>query len=340
MIGQNNLNERTEPRVPRNTILYAPILAAVLLMQAGTGHTQQPTWEVFLTGVYAEALQDGISADTLDAVLTDIEPIPRVIELDRYQPEVTLTFSEYMETRIPDTLVEAARERYRRYGALLDSIASHYGLDPEFIVALWGLETRFGSYTGSFSVVAAVATLAWDLRRSAFFRRELMHALHILDEQHIAFADMKGSWAGAMGQSQFMPSSFRDFAQDWDFDGRKDIWTNKGDVFASAANYLSRAGWTRGMPWGGEVIVPAGLDLSGTGYGNVRPLSAWYELGVTWTGSVPSVALDTETSLILPDGADGPAYLVFPNYHVLLDWNRSNYFALSVVSLADKIADR
>ena len=205
---------------------------------------------------------------------------------------------------------------------------------------MWGLETRFGSYTGGFDVVASTATLAWDERRAAFFRNELMHALRILDEGHIARGDMTGSWAGAMGQSQFMPSSFSTYAYDWDLDGRRDIWTNKGDVFASAANYLSRSGWREGLPWGGPVDLPEGFDASLSGAGKTMRLADWLDLGVTWIGAGPAVALDEEASLAKPGGEGGPAWLVFDNYRAILKWNRSDYFAMSVVTLADAIARR
>ena len=211
---------------------------------------------------------------------------------------------------------------------------------PNTSSPLWGLETRFGSYTGGFDVIAAVATLAWDTRRSAFFRGELMHALRILDEGHIARGDMNGSWAGAMGQSQFMPSSFATFAVDWDLDGRRDIWTNKGDVFASAANYLSGSGWRAGLPWGAGVVLPGGLSADLAGNRKTMPLADWLDLGLAWADAAPVVALDEAASLVLPAGEDGPSWLVFDNYRTLLKWNRSDYFVMSVVTLADRIAGR
>ena len=301
---------------------------------------QDVEWDAFLEGVYAEGRADGISEATLAAALSGLQPIPRVIELDRRQPEGTVTFDDYMESRVPAELVATAQQRYAQHEPLLVAIADHHGLDPEFIIALWGLETRFGSYTGGFDVIASVATLAWDQRRSDFFRAELMHALRILDEGHIGRNDMKGSWAGAMGQSQFMPSSFATYAVDWDLDGRRDIWTTKGDVFASAANYLSRSGWRAGLPWGGPVSLPAGFDTSLEGNRKTMPLTDWLALGVAWIGEGPEVALDEETSLVMPGGEDGPAWLVFNNYRTILKWNHSNYFAMSVVTLADAIAGR
>ena len=321
--------------------LLLVLSVAALIAAADTARAQEmPPWQDFLQGVRAEARQAGIGEATLAAALAGLEPVQRVLELDRRQPEGTITFAEYMEKRLPPRLIETARQRYARHRPLLDAIAFHYGLDAEAIVALWGLETRFGSYTGGFDVIAAVATLAWDARRSAFFRGELMAALAILEEGHIARDDMMGSWAGAMGQSQFMPSSFQAYAVDWDLDGRRDIWTNKGDVFASAANYLARAGWRRGEAWGGEVVLPPGFDTGLADHRQPMPLNAWLELGVAWASTPPAMAADAPASLALPGGEGGPAWLVFNNYRTVLKWNRSDYFAMSVFALADALASQ
>ncbi len=315
--------------------LPAVALACSVLFLFALTSARASGWEEFLADVRAEATALGISQQTLDAALSELEPDARVIELDRYQPEGLLTFDEYMESRVPESLIARAQEKYVEHRPLLEAIASHYEFDAEYIVAVWAVETRFGSYTGGFDVIAAVATLAFDGRRSAFFRHELFHALKILDEGHIARADMTGSWAGAMGQSQFMPSSFNLFAVDWDLDRRRDIWQNRGDVFASIANYLARSGWQRGMPWGGVVIVPEGYDLSRDG---VEPLETWLSRGVTWQGEAPVIPPDAAASLVLPAGAGGPAFLVFDNYRAILKWNRSDYFAMSVIAIADALS--
>ncbi len=292
-------------------------------------------WDEFLAGVRTEAAAAGVGQQTLDAALTGLEPIARVIELDRHQPESVLTFDEYMESRVPESLIDKAEEKYAEHRPLLEAIAAHYGFDAEYIVAIWAVETRFGSYTGGFDVIAALATLAFDGRRGAFFRNELLHALTILDEGHISRNDMTGSWAGAMGQSQFMPSSFNRFAVDWDLDRRRDIWQNRGDVFASIANYLARSGWQRGMPWGRAVTVPGEPGLAPDG---IEPLETWFSRGVTWQGEVSDLPLNAAASLVLPAGADGPAFLVFDNYRAILKWNRSDYFAMSVTAIADALS--
>ncbi len=312
----------------------------VLLLVVSTARADQPTWGAFLEGVYEQGRSEGISEAVLVEALGGIRPIDRVLELDRRQPEGTVTFDEYMASRIPPELMTEARRRYEEDLPLLTAIGDKYGVDPEFIVALWGLETRFGTYTGGFDVVNSLATLAWDPRRSDYFRGELMRALHILDQGHISHSDMKGSWAGAMGQCQFMPSSFMSYAVDWDLDGHKDIWTTRGDVFASAANYLSGVGWREGLPWGGRVKLPAGLDTELAGNRNTLPLSQWQAMGVTFVGNPPQVGANEQASLILPGGPGGPAYLVFDNYRAIMKWNRSDYFGMSVVTLADAVTGR
>ena len=310
-------------------------LACSVLFLLALPSASDSGWEEFLAGVRTEAAAAGVSQQTLNAALAGLEPIARVIELDRHQPESVLTFDEYMESRVPESLIERAGEKYAEHQPLLEAIAAHYGFDAEYIVAIWAVETRFGSYTGGFDVIAALATLAFDGRRSAFFRNELLHALTILDDGHISRTDMTGSWAGAMGQSQFMPSSFNRFAVDWDLDRRRDIWQNQGDVFASIANYLARSGWQRSMPWGGAVTVPEERDLTHDG---VEPLETWLSRGVTWQGEAPDLPLDAAASLVLPAGTDGPAFLVFDNYRAILKWNRSDYFAMSVIAIADALS--
>ena len=317
------------------------LFAALIVAWSATAHSQnRPDWNEFLQGVVDEATADGISPATVHAALDGITPIDRVIELDRRQPEGTVTFDEYMESRLPPVLVAEGRGQYDQHLPLLLSVSDTYGVDAPTIVALWGHETRFGRYTGGFDVIPALATLAWDTRRSDFFRKELMFALKILDEGHITNDKMVGSWAGAMGQSQFMPSSFHGYAEDWDRDGRRDIWTTKGDVFASAANYLHNHGWELGESWGGEVFLPVGFDTSLAGHDTARPLSEWLAMGVTFKDETPDVTSNEPTTFALPGGETGPAYLVFSNYRVILRWNRSDYFAMSVVRLADLIVAR
>lgn len=295
-------------------------------------------FSAWLQDLRKEAAAKGISQATLDAALTGIQPIPRVIELDRKQPEFTLTFDEYMRRVVPEARVQKGRKRLAENRKLLEEVSRQYGVQPQFIVAFWGIETDFGRVTGGFKVVPALATLAHDGRRSAYFRKELFDALTILDGGHIKPDDMVGSWAGAMGQPQFMPSSFVRFAVDENGDGRKDIWNSKADVFASAANYLSRSGWHGDERWGRQVTLPKGFDLSLADEKIRKPVNDWAALGVTRANGAPLPKSTLEASLIMPVKDKGPAFLVYNNYRVILKWNRSHFFALAVGRLADRIA--
>ena len=312
-------------------------VALGLLVSATPAMAHEPSFAEWLIDLRSEAEALGIAHATLDAALTGIEPIARVIELDRRQPEVTQTFDEYMARRVTPALVDEGRHALQDHRELLEAVGAAYGVQPRFIVALWGVETRYGKYTGGFPVVAALATLAYDARRGSFFRRQLLDALRIIDGGHVAAKEMTGSWAGAMGQNQFMPSSFLDFAVDHDGDGRKDIWATAADVFASTANYLARQGWRGDQGWGGEVVLPEGLDPSLVGLDVAKRLDAWASLGVRGADGGVLAPGDTKASIVTPGGLDNAAYLVFDNYRTILKWNRSNYFAVSVGHLADLI---
>ena len=335
--------KRRDPRIGMKPARMAAILALVGAMMTGGAVAQEDgaeSFEEWRKGVRSEALGLGISAATFDAAFADIEPIPRVIELDRSQPEVTLTFDQYVERVVPESRVAKGRKLLAEHRDLLEPIGRKYGVPPRFIVALWGIETNFGQYLGGFPVIGALATLAHDGRRSAYFRQELLHALRILEDGHITADAMVGSWAGAMGQSQFMPSSFVNYAIDYDDDGRRDIWGTQGDVFASAANYLAQAGWHAGETWGRRVQLPASFDHALTGLEVKKTLADWQALGLRRAdgGALPQAAMNG--SVVLPGGEGGPAYLVYDNYRTIMRWNRSFYFATSVGLLADGIGRR
>ncbi|MEQ8248640.1 MAG: lytic murein transglycosylase [Alphaproteobacteria bacterium] len=296
-----------------------------------------PAWRSWLDGVRAEATEKGIRPAILDESLNGIDPIPRVIELDRRQPEFTLTFAQYVERVVPAARVQKGRQVYAEHRELLESVGQRMGVQPRFIVALWGIETDFGRLTGGFNVVNALATLAFDGRRSDYFRKELFNALQILNEGHIAPSAMTGSWAGAMGQPQFMPSSFVNFAIDYDQDGRRDIWTTQADVFGSAANYLKRVGWNDDQTWGREVRLPSGFDAGLAEAKAIKRTAEWQAMGVrNLDGSaLPNRQLDAQ--IVIPDGPEGRAFMVYDNFRATLRWNRSNYFALAVGLLSDRI---
>jgi membrane-bound lytic murein transglycosylase B len=296
-----------------------------------------PSW---LAALKQEARQAGIRDATLDRAFAGVQPIPRVIELDRKQPEKTMTFAQYMERVVSQTRIAEARRRLEENRAILEPIGRKFGVQPRFIVALWGIETNFGQNMGSFPVVASLATLAYDGRRSSFFRKELLNALRILDQGHITPEAMIGSWAGAMGQSQFMPSSFLAYAVDWNGDGRRDIWGTREDVFASIANYLAKSGWRGDAGWGAEVRLPPRFDMRLAGLEVKKPIAFWHEAGVRQPDGRGVPGGSGEASLVLPGGSEGPALLVTENYRAILKWNNSVYFASAVGYLADSLDPR
>ncbi len=315
-------------------------LPLALLLGWSPARGNEVDFATWLGGVRKEALANGIRPATLDRALTGLQPIARVLELDQRQPEHVLDFADYLRRVVNDDRIATARRRLAENRAVLREIGAKYGVQPSFIVALWGIESDFGRLTGGFPVIGALATLAYDGRRSAFFRGELLDALKIVDEGDITPEAMRGSWAGAMGQSQFMPSSFLAYAVDYRGAGRRDIWTNREDVFASIANYLSRVGWHADETWGRPVQLPPGFDRALAGIETRKSLAAWARLGIRRRdgGRLPARALDA--SLILPGGPDGPAFLVYDNFRTILKWNSSLFFATAVGHLADSMEGR
>ncbi len=231
--------------------IHRIVIAAIALSPLPAAANEQP-FETWLFELRDEAVQKGLRPALVDEALDGISPIDRVIELDRKQPESTMTMQKYLQNVLPESRINKAQELYEENRELLDKVSREYGVQPQYIVALWGIESNFGERMGNFSIIEALATLAYDGRRSEYFRKELFNALTILDQGHISVPDMEGSWAGAMGQCQFMPTSFLRYAVDYDGDGKKDIWGTKADVFASIANYLSSEGWNGQKGWGSK----------------------------------------------------------------------------------------
>ncbi len=291
----------------------------------------------WLAGVRQEAIGQGMRPQSVDRALKDAHPIDRVLELDQRQPETTLTFDQYIERVVSQARIKAGRDRLAENRPLLDEIGRRYGVQPKFIVALWGIETDFGRVTGDFPIISALATLAYDGRRSAFFRRELIAAIKIVDQGYIKPEEMTGSWAGAMGQSQFMPSSYLQYAVSYRDDGRRDIWHRREDVFASIANYLARLGWHGDESWGRRVQLPANFDASLAGKDIRKPVAEWQRLGIRQIGGSDLPPAARDASLILPSGTDGPALLIYDNFRAVLRWNNSTYFAAAVGYLADAL---
>lgn len=293
-------------------------------------------FSLWLDGVRQEAASEGISASTINEALGGIDaPNETVLKLDIAQPEKKLTFSQYKNSIVSPARVKRGREMYRKHRAFLREIERKTGTQGHYIVALWGIETNYGSNTGGFNVVPVLATLAYDGRRADFFRKELIAALKVLDQGHVSYQDMTGSWAGAMGQVQFMPRSFLELAVDGDGDGRKDIWNSQKDALASAANYLKVRGWKKGELWGRRVDLPKDFDKSILGRENKKSLEYWNKIGVRKHGGGRLPSADIKGAIVMP--GDDYAFLVYSNYDVLMDWNRSLYFATSVGLLANEI---
>ena len=292
----------------------------------------------WLQALRNEARAAGISDTTLDAALSDIKLKARVIERDRSQFEFTRTFLTYLGKCVTDERIKRGRKLLAEHRILLDKIYAQFHVPPRYIVALWGVETNFGDNIGSFSVIAALVNLAYDQRRSSFFRSQLIDALGIIDNGHISPDTMKGSWAGAMGQMQFMPSTFVKYAIDFTGDGRKDIWHSLPDAFGSAANYLSDIGWRSGKLWGREVLLPDDFDLMLATINTKKTVVAWSALGVRRANGNTLPRVDMEGSIVLPQGHKGPAFLVYDNFRIILEWNRSINYAICVGHLADRLA--
>ena len=317
--------------------MWLGIGSTLLWLRALPSAAAADPFRSWLAGFRHEALGLGISTRTLDATLNGIGPIPAVLEADARQPEGQITFEEYRRRVVNDTRIGRGRELLVQHRDLLDRIQARYGVPPQVLVALWGIESNFGERQGGYPVFAALATLAYEGRRASFFRRELISALKIVQRGYAEPAQMQGSWAGAMGQNQFMPSTYLGYAVDFDGNGHPDIWGSLPDVFASMANYLARSGWDPRFIWGREVIAPHDFDNARTGLGYKAPLTTWDQRGVRLPdgGGLPDSR--TMASLLRMDDGDSSSYLVYGNFRVLMAWNRSTYFGVSVGLLSDSL---
>ena len=325
------------------TILGALVIASPVLAAPADAPLPAFTTEGFdkwLADFKRDALKDGISQKTLDEAFAKTQPIPRVIELDRSQPEFKLTFEQYLQRVVPQSRIDEGRRKFAENRDIIEAAAKKYGVPAHYLTAFWGIETGFGKHTGGFSVIDSLATLAFEGRRAEYFRGELLKALKIIDAGHISAAAMEGSWAGAMGQAQFMPSTFMAYATDGNGDGKINLWTQKEDVFASAANYLSSVGWKTDERWGRNVSLPKGFDASKAGRDVRKPIAEWQKMGVRMPdgGNLPSA--DMKAAIVLVNDGAGPAYMVYNNFNTIMHWNRSTYFAIAVGTLADAIAGR
>ena len=318
------------------------LLACLFLLFSPSALAQEvpQDFAAWLELLREDARSAGISEKTLDAALADLKaPEPRVIELDQKQPEKTESLEDYVAARVSEKRIAEGRLMLQDYPTWLGRIERKYKVQRRFIVALWGIESNYGRHTGKHPVIPALVTLAYDTRRGEYFRKELLAALKILDDGHVSLSRMKGSWAGAMGPFQFMPSSYQHYAVDADGDGRINIWGSVPDALASAANYLAKAGWKNDQTWGRSVKLTKKLDSSQTGLDARLPLSRWQALGVRRSNGRALPRRNLKASLILPDGPAGSAYLVYSNFRALRRWNRSNSFAVTVGTLADSYAE-
>jgi len=305
-------------------------------------HAEEKTeagFNAYLADIKTEAVNKGFDAALVDSALATATFRPTVVKADKNQPEKKITLDDYLATRVPDWKVKQALDLYNQHKALLDEIGKQYGVQPRFILALWGNESNFGKIQGSYPVFSALLSLAYEGRRETLFKKQFYAALEIIQDGHIHVDDLKGSWAGAMGQSQFMPTSFLTYAVDYDGDGRKDIWQTPADVFASIANFLSSEGGNDDYTWGRQVKFVDGYKGENVGLGKADfvPLATWQQRGVRKFDLSNLPDADINASLIMPDGIDGRLYLVYNNFHTLMKWNRSSYFGISVSYLADRI---
>lgn len=284
-----------------------------------------------------KALTLGLSKNITESVIPNLEHLPRVLELDRRQPEFTVSFSSYFTTRVSEQRIERGRTLIEEHRTLLNRLTQEYGVPAQYLIAFWGLETNYGGYKGKMSTLNALATLACDPRRKGFFNSQLFDAFLLLEEHKLEPEAMVGSWAGAVGHTQFMPGNYRRFAVDGDGDGKIDLWNSIPDALTSAANFLQNLGWQTGERWGREVRLPKNFPYLELVEQRKRSLSEWQSLGLMTAQGHKLPVEDMQATLVLPAGHTGPAFLVYRNFNVIMGWNRSEFYALSVGHLADRI---
>ncbi|WP_405222919.1 lytic murein transglycosylase [Lentisalinibacter sediminis] len=340
MKGGKSVPEKACPAASRS-IPAAFLLATLgLLLAAGAqGAANDAAFAACIERIGDRARQAGISEPVIRDVLGKAQPLERVIGLDRGQPEFTRSFADYYGRRVTEERVRRGREVLEQHRAALMAAQRRYGVPAHYLVAFWGLETNFGSYYGKIPVPDALATLACDARRGPFFTEELLAALRIVDAGDIAPERMVGSWAGAMGNFQFLPSVFLRHAIDADGDGRRDLWHSTEDAILSAGNFLQALGWQPELRWGREIRLPDGFDYALAGRDQRRSLADWVEIGITDAWGRPLPRLEgLPAAVLVPAGHEGPAFIVYENFDVIMGWNRSEFYALAVGRLADRIA--
>jgi len=332
------------------TTKLAAIICSACISTFALANTQEK-FDEYVSNLKQEATQKGYDSQLIEDAFATAKFKEKVISADKSQPEVVETLETYLPKRVPQWKIDRARKLYAENKDVLEKVAKEFGVQARFIVALWGLESNFGKIQGGHNVISSVVTLAFDGRRETMYKNQLWAALDILKAGHITLDKFNGSWAGAMGQTQFMPTSFNAYAVDYDNDGRKDIWTTQADAFASIANYLKQAGWNDDLTWGRQVKLPEDFDK---GYvlkrgtktrkqwleywaDSERSLADWQSLGVRKMDGTDLPNADVTAALVMPDDMGGRMYLAYDNYKALMHWNRSYYFATSVGYLSDRI---
>ncbi|MDU4094913.1 MAG: lytic murein transglycosylase [Pantoea sp.] len=333
--------ETVTPTAPQKTAksggFLTPPAGNTTLAQQGRDPAEFPA---YVEQLKTQARQQGINQQTLESAFANVHFVDRVIKSDRNQPEQKVTLDDYLARVITPKKVAQGRSNFQQYQQQLATVSQQYGVPAQYIVALWGMESNFGQLQGREDIISALATLAFEGRREAFFTKELIAALKMIQQGHISAPEMKGSWAGAMGQNQFMPSSYLNYGTDGDGDGKIDIWRNQQDVFASTANYLAKEGWKSGEGWGREVILPVDFEPQQAGLktAQAKTVGEWEKLGVRLSSSDALPDTHQRAWIILPDDVGGRAFMVYDNFRTIMRWNRSYYFAISIGTMADAVA--
>lgn len=327
--------------VPLAPAQPAPVVGLTTAnVDAGSEIQPVQTFAQWQAGFREQALQAGISASLFDRAFSGVTPDMDVIKADRSQPEFSRPVWEYLDGALSPLRVRNGKRLLQQHADLLAQLEQRYGVDRQILVSVWGMESNFGQFQGSKSVIRSLATLAYEGRRPQFAQDQLIAALQILQNGDIQPDAMRGSWAGAMGQTQFIPTTYNTHAVDFDGDGRRDIWNSTPDALASTAHYLQSSGWKRGQPWGFEVQVPAGFDYWQADGSQRKPVSEWLQMGVTLPAGtqLPAGSNELSAALLLPAGARGPAFLVLDNFRAILKYNNSSSYALAVSLLGDRFS--
>ncbi|CAH0993397.1 Tn3 family transposase TnXax1 [Sinobacterium norvegicum] len=307
--------------------------------QSRVEQTQQsPEFSQCIQRLSDRARAEGFREPLIEQTLGQVQEIKRVIALDKKQPEFTQSFSAYLYGRVNEQRIRRGRELYQQYQPLLKQLTAEYGIPGQYLIAFWGLETNYGGYLGKMPIIDSLATLACDARRSEFFSQELMLSLQLMDEYGYDLDKMKGSWAGAMGNTQFMPSTYVKYARDGDGNGKVDLWKSIPDALTSSANFLNGLGWQEQERWGREVILPSGFNYQLAGRQQTMTVAEWGAMGMVMANGQKLPAIEhINATLLVPAGHQGPAFLLYDNFEIIMKWNRSEFYALSVGHLADRI---